>query len=165
MPKRPDSVPTFLGIDPGVNGGIAVVSWLGAAVWPMHVTERDIWGLIKVLRDTGIAFAMIEKVGGFMGGGGKNMAAAHTMFKFGASVGFLRGCLTSAGIPFDEITPQRWQKAIGVNKRSKAESKTQFKNRLKQKAQQLFPYIPVTLKTCDALLIAEYCKRLKEFPQ
>ena len=39
--------------------------------------------------------------------------------------------------------------------------KTEWKNILKKKAQQLFPYAKVTLATSDALLICEY-GRIKE---
>lgn len=39
------------------------------------------------------------------------------------------------------------------------ESETQWKNRLKAKAQQLFPQQEVTLATADALLIAEFGRR------
>ena len=80
-------------------------------------------------------------------------------FKFGKGYGFLRGCLIAAGIPFEEVTPQAWQKALEIPKKSKSETKAQFKNRLKALAQQWFPDQLVTLKTADALLIATYCFR------
>jgi Holliday junction resolvasome RuvABC endonuclease subunit len=80
-------------------------------------------------------------------------------FKFGVGYGGLRMALIAASIPFEEVTPRTWQKALGVVVRKKTETKTQFKNRLKAKAQQLFPRESITLKTADALLIAEYCRR------
>jgi hypothetical protein len=76
--------------------------------------------------------------------------------------------LTSAGIPFEPIRPQAWQKALGITPRKKTESKPDFKNRLRAKAQQLYPSLPLwsepkskgkQLALCDALLIATYCKR------
>jgi hypothetical protein len=43
-------------------------------------------------------------------------------------------------------------------KKSKTESKTDWKRRLKEKAQQLYPDTKVTADMADAMLIARYCK-------
>jgi hypothetical protein len=45
--------------------------------------------------------------------------------------------------------------------KSSEHTKTEWKNRLKAKAQQLFPQQSkhITLKTADALLIAEYARK------
>ena len=151
---------TYLGIDPGKNGGIASIHCGVAAAAPMPATERDVWNLLlscipqaQSVR-TGNITAVIEKVGGFVGG---NPLPGSAMFNFGASYGGLRMALIAAGIPFIEVTPQRWQKALGIPPRKKTESKTAWKNRLKALAQQQFPKVDVTLKTADALLIALYC--------
>lgn len=155
---------SYVGIDPGVSGGIAVV-WSDGLVdsLPMPVTEREVWHCFRSMapRTPPLQhnlFAVIEKVSGFAGdrGSGSNGPA---MFKFGQSYGGLRMALVAAGIPFEEVTPQTWQKAMGVPSRKKEETRVQFKNRLKGRASQLFPNEKVTLATCDALLIAEYCKR------
>lgn len=149
----------YLGIDPGASGGLAFVTQNDQEAVSMPATERDVFQWMAGWKNNPpIAFAMIEKVGGFIG----IPHPGSAMFKFGASYGGLRMALVAAGIPFDEVTPQRWQKALGVSPRKKTESKGQFKNRLKSKAQQLFPKLGVTLKTCDAILLAEYCRRLKE---
>jgi hypothetical protein len=63
--------------------------------------------------------------------------------------------LTAAGIPFFDVTPQRWQKALGLLSRE-GESKTEHKNRMKGAAQQYFPGTKVTLKNADSILIAFY---------
>jgi crossover junction endodeoxyribonuclease RuvC len=73
-------------------------------------------------------------------------------FKFGVNYGFLRGMLTAHKIPFEEVTPQKWQKAMGCLSKGN-------KNVTKAKAQQLFPNLKITHKVADALLIAEYCRR------
>jgi hypothetical protein len=104
------------------------------------------------------SFAVIEKVGAMPGNG------VSSMFKFGRGTGVLIGCLIAAGIPFAEVTPQVWQKGFGIPTRRKkgrgAESKTDFKNRLRSVAQKLFPRVDVTSETADALLLALYCQRL-----
>lgn len=103
-------------------------------------------------------FAVIERVSGYVGEAQPGSAA----FKFGQSYGGLRMALVAAGIPFEEVTPQVWQRKMGVTPRRKDESKTAWKNRLKAKAQQLYPGVKVTLATADALLLAEFCRRRQE---
>jgi crossover junction endodeoxyribonuclease RuvC len=137
----------FLGIDPGSSGGLA---WLGhgqAIACKMPDTERDMWELIRGReRYQGKVFAVIEAVHSMPKQG------VASSFKFGRSYGFLRGCLVASGIPFEEVTPQKWQKALGCLTKGD-------KNVSKRKAQQLFPSLKITHATADALLIAEYARR------
>ena len=148
----------YIGVDPGASGGLAALCDSVVEFVAMPATEFDIWEWFDTVRDRrdDSVFACIEKVGGFIQGSPQPGSA---MFKFGASYGGLRMALVAAGIPFEEVTPQTWQKALGIPKRAATESKTQFKNRLKARAQQLFPDHKITLATCDALLLAEYCRR------
>ena len=162
--KTSDVKPLYIGIDPGKSGGLAVISRststrAAADAEPMPETEGDIWEWFAGI-PSARAIAVIEKVNGYIGPGSE--APGSAMFNFGWGYGNLRMALIASGISFEEVTPQRWQKAMGIGSRKKTESKTQFKNRLKAKAQQLFPHIHVTLKTADALLIAEYCRRKHE---
>ena len=147
----------YLGIDPGASGGLCLLDGSDSVAIKMPDTERDVWDW---LCDVPIkrAFAVIEKVGGYIG----TPQPGSAMFKFGQSVGGLRMALIGAMIPFEEITPQRWQNGLGIVKRAKDESKGQFKNRLKQRAQQLHPRLNVTLATADAILIATYCQRKRQ---
>ena len=153
MPQLMDTLDYFMGIDPGQSGGIAVIRGTGRVMILelMPVTERDIWLRLKGLT---VHKAYIEKVHAMPQQG------VSSTFKFGCGYGGLRMALTAAGIPFDEVTPQAWQKALGIVKRAKTESKNDHKKKLLQKAQQLFPNVKITLKTADALLIAEYCRRV-----
>ena len=148
----------YLGIDPGASGGLAFVSGDSVLAVAAPDTLRDLWDWIDNRRTT-LAFAVIEKVGGYIAG---NASPGSAMFNFGANYGALRMALTAADIPFEEVTPQRWQKALSIPPRGKDEEKRDFKNRLKARAQQLFPKEKVTLSTSDALLIAEYCRRMRE---
>ena len=164
MPRVNYPTPMYLGIDPGASGGIAIVSGKESLTLPMPETENDLWEWFNCRRPTvhtPRVFACIEQVGGHVGGEGQPGSA---MFKFGMGYGGLRMALVAAGIPFEAVTPQRWQKAMGVTPRDhkRKETKTSFKNRLKARAQQLFPSQKITLATADALLIAEYCRRFRE---
>ena len=162
MPKMIKDLPNiYIGVDPGASGGLASLINGPIHICPMPDTERDIWEWFRQVSFKGVLgsqpiFAIIEKVHAMPGNG------VSSMFRFGQNYGFLRACLIASNIPFDEVTPQAWQKALGIPKRGKTERKPEFKNRLKAKAQQLFPDIKVTPATADALLISEYCKRRKE---
>jgi hypothetical protein len=152
MPK-PATSKIFIGIDPGASGGIVLLHPDATLTYKMPETERDIWDILSLPGDK---VALIEKVGGFIQG---NPAPGSAMFNFGANYGGLRMALVAAGIPFEAITPQSWQKEFGIATKGKTETKTQFKNRIKACAQRLYPKIVVTLPIADALLIALSCRR------
>jgi hypothetical protein len=171
--SAPPREEAFLGIDPGASGGLAYIWGTVVLVRPMPATERDLWELVcdwggVVRRQGGIA--VLEQVGGYVkgaegrttkggtvreAGAGANGAA---MFKFGSNYGLCRMALTAAGVPWELATPNTWQARTGVPVGSKKE-KAQHKNAIKARAQALFPGVAVTLKTADALLIAEYARR------
>ena len=131
-----------LGIDVGKSGAIAWTDGNLIEVVKMPVTERDTSAVFEQLPRP--IFGLIEKVHSMPGQGVKSM------FTFGQNYGFLRACLIAHKIPFNEIRPQVWQKALGCL--SKGD-----KNVTKQKAQQLYPHIKCTHAISDALLIATYC--------
>lgn len=148
----------FIGIDPGASGGIAWIDDVVPVAGKMHATESDIWRHVERLslnRPRPVK-AVIEKVGAMPKQG------LSSTFKFGQSYGSLRMALIAAGIPFDEVTPQKWQKELGLIRSNKNESITDKKNRHKAKAQQLFPGLKITHHVADALLIAEYCRRVNQ---
>lgn len=146
----------ILGVDPGKSGGIAC--WIpskGMAATKMGDTEKDVLSYLDCFPTANGGFAYIEKVHAMPSQG------VTSMFTFGQNYGFLRGCLTALEIPFEAVTPHRWQKEFSLLRRDKNESNTDKKNRHKAKAQQLFPHLKVTHATADALLICEYGRRLR----
>jgi hypothetical protein len=151
----------FIGIDPGASGGLAVLLQEPpfAVAVPMPATGRDLCDWLR--EHAPGATAVIEKVGGYVAG---NPAPGSAMFRFGFSAGLLHGVLTALAIPFEEVTPQRWQQLLGIGTRRPTESKGQWKTRLKGIAQRRFPNVKVTLATADALLLAWFCKRITEAP-
>lgn len=154
MPAASEAQKLYLGIDPGQSGGIAIVDQDGncTSLVNMPETEQDILWAIP-FGDT-VAFGMIEKVHAMPKQG------VSSTFKFGVGYGGLRMAMVAMAIRFDEVPPQRWQKALGVVPRdAKVESKNDHKNKLLAKAQQLFPNVKITKHTADALLIAEYTRR------
>ena len=156
----------FIGIDPGVSGGIAAIDDRGVLVRveKMPATNRDTWDAILELvgRDIwGCPTAMIEKLGGMPRVNGKAMQSPTTMHTMGKNFGALLMALTAADVKHTEVLPRKWQAEFNlVFPAAKNLTSTQKKNFHKEKAQQLFPGTKVTHFIADALLIAEYCRRV-----
>ena len=142
---------TLIAIDPGASGGIAygnTSSPKDPALVNMPETVHD---LVEVLRDAAVegdAHAFVELVGGYIG----KAQPASSAFVFGENYGKIQGALAALGIPFTLVRPQKWQASLSLGN-SKGMTKPQWKNKLKAKAQQLYPQSKVTLQTADALLI------------
>lgn len=143
----------YLGIDPGQSGGIGC--WVDKKTISAYsfkdLTIRDIFesflAMKNIAGDTGL-FAMIENVHSMP------MQGVASSFKFGRNFGRLEGLLTGSNIPFDYVSPQKWQKELGCLSHGD-------KNITKSKAQRLFPHLKITHAVADALLIMEYCRRNK----
>ncbi len=138
----------YIGIDPGYKGGIALIDDDNHAyAYKMPSTEMDIYQLIRdiSLRYNDEYFALLEKVHSMPQQGVKST------FTFGMHYGFLRACLMACSIPFDDISPAKWQRKLNCLSRGD-------KNITKAKAQQLFPELKITHYVSDALLIAYYNK-------
>ena len=146
---------TYLSLDPGEKGGIAVLDGNEMHTYKMPTTYPDIFIVLKGLQeDFNITRAVLEKVG--QGMPGQSSKATAT---FARHCGHLEMALYALGIPTEEVTPQKWQKAysnsIGT---AKGLTKTEWKNKLKGLAQRLYPTEKVTLNTADAILLAHYGK-------
>ena len=143
----------YIGIDPGANGAMAVIQQDDVYEFPFkQISMTLISSMLEDYSDKRTCHALIELVHAMPGQG------VTSMFNFGHNFGMLEGLLIGAGIPYDRVTPQKWQKEFGLYKLPD-ETKTAKKNRHKELAQELFPTLKVTHATADALLIAEYCRR------
>jgi len=140
----------YLGIDPGRSGACALVGDEGAWTIKCTATERDLWEWLDEHAITA-ARAVIEKVHAMPGQG------VTSMFRFGESYGSLRAWLIALSVPFEAVTPGRWQKVFGLM--GKWRSNREKKNAHKARAQELFPGVTVTHAVADALLLAEYARR------
>lgn len=143
-----------LGIDPGVDGGLAVlrgdatVAHLRAfrpSMTHAELIEAVRFGL-KMLVAENSRSVFMEKVGHMTGDGGQG---SNT---FGRVDGLLRGGVLMAGFKPVDVYPQAWQAALecmtGGNK-----------NISKRKAMELWPLEKWTHAVSDAALIAEYGRR------
>jgi hypothetical protein len=143
--------PRFVGVDPGLSGGVAVLDARGGVVLctATPITERDIAQLFaEIRRGAGRLLGTIERVQPMP----RHMSGSVGNFKLGKSYGTLLAILTVARVQFEEVQPRRWQQALGCLSGGD-------KNVTKRRAQQLFPATRVTHAVADALLLAEYCRR------
>lgn len=144
----------FIGVDPGLGGGIAVLSVEGVPLLTskMPESERDILDLLEEFGGTDTlgrpkARAVLERVRS------SPQMGVTSSFTFGRGYGGLRMALTALRIPFDEVTPQAWQKAMSCLTKGD-------KNVSKRRAQDLFPTVKCTHAISDALLLADYSRRV-----
>ena len=142
----------IIAIDPGNNGGITIYSAEDKRVIEsikMPATPQELLNLLRIYSFNSVCY--LEKVQGLpgMSGGG--------MFTFGRGYGHLEMALLCCKIPTVSVTPQKWQKELQLGNRGN-KSTTEWKNKLKAKAEQLFPYLRITLAVSDSLLILQYAK-------
>lgn len=152
----------FAGIDPGSSGSMTVLDEVGKLIGCVRfakATDKEIFEFMSEVSMGGQIFCIKEKVWAMPStdGEGRKMGAS-TSFTFGENNGFIRGLLVGCQIAYEEFTPQTWQKYFSM-KKDKGEAQTDYKRRLKQKAEELFPSIKITNDMADSILIAEYCRR------
>ena len=142
----------ILGIDPGLDGGIAIISGSHIELLETIPTEKktgfikrqvDAQKLSNILRVYPISVCYLEKVASRPGQG------VGSVFSFGDTYGAIRGVLGALGIPTYYVLPQTWKKALIIS--SKEDSLKASKD--------LFPSVSFKKKDhniAEALLIAYY---------
>lgn len=164
----------YVGIDPGVSGGLAVLGDDGE-VEALEPTRKEgaevwIWATASHYCKWPETVAVIEQVTGYVPQpkgkdfrhGGQPSSAG---FQFGQNYGAWRCALVASGGTYTEnwfaVPPAAWQKGLDILGRGKAEvpneSREQFKRRLREIAQCLYPKVRVVSQVADALLLATYC--------
>lgn len=139
----------YIGIDPGKDGALAIISEDGlseAIPYDTQAYKSALSGL------QGPSVAVLEHVNAMPKQG------VTSMFNFGEGFGYLKGLLDAYGIPYELVRPQKWKKEFGIS----------GKNQSIEVCKRLFP--GVNLKKTDrckkdhdgmaeALLMAEYARR------
>lgn len=139
----------IIGIDPGKTGAAAIMSTSGEVIDVLEynkLTEREIVETLSGYKGD-VTRVWIEKVAS------RPAQGVKSVFTFGDNYGWWRGVITTLKFPFETVTSVKWQRYLGCL--SKGD-----KNVTKQKAQQLFPDLKVTHAKADAILIAEFGRRL-----
>lgn len=149
----------FIGIDPGASGGIAGIcrTSLGNIIRvlkPFKNTEEANNNVKECLKyNPTTIVACIENVHAFPTDG------RSSAFKFGKNAGIWEGLLTSYDIPYFKVVPHQWMSYYGELPKDKSERKRMLKEKAKEVVADigsLEDIKRVTLKTADALLIANY---------
>lgn len=142
------------GIDPGKNGGIAVIDDNNKMCYLSSMDNQSLVDCFSRAEWNREIVVCVEKVGALPGQG------VTSMFNFGKSAGFIEGVLHSFFIPYQLITPQKWKKEFGLIHKDKKDSVLVCK--------QLFPDVnllptPRCTKESDgmaeAALMAIFAKR------
>ena len=150
----------LLTCDPGSGGGWAWEFNNEVFAEKMPETPADIYEFMRELATKSDGFepvtCYIEKVGSFFSGNSGPAAV-----KFAKHCGHLEMSLIALKIPYHEILPNKWMTAfIGSQKyppgMTSGKKKTIRKNKIKAKAQALFPHLKITLATADALGLLWY---------
>lgn len=101
----------YLGIDPGADGAYCLLDGQGNLVKRGRLREKNLG-----LGDDFFSFLLtitgknarvgLERVGAMPGQG------VSSMFSFGVSYGRVQGFLEAAGLPFELVSPQTWQRIL-----------------------------------------------------
>jgi crossover junction endodeoxyribonuclease RuvC len=155
-----DVLITFVGIDPGLTGAVAVLCGEKAEVYDIPTIKKgdgavkyeiDPAGLGRVLRfgivNSDKVVAALERVNSMPG------QAASSTFSLGDSFGVCRTVLSLTNLPLTYVTPMAWKKYFKL---------TKDKEEARALAIKRYPQIELHLKKhidrAEALLIATYLK-------
>lgn len=142
---------TYIGIDPGKSGALAIIFPNG----DQHIIPFDACRYVDALNSFSEQEVMccVEKVGAMPGQG------VVSMFNFGHNLGFIEGVLQANGIPYQLVPPQTWKKEFSLSSE---------KTKSIEVCQKLFPKATLLATArsrkehdgmAEALLMAEYARR------
>lgn len=143
----------IIGIDPGANGGIAILrpnQQLQTIKMPKDLSElRGYLKYIKEITKSPIVF--IEKVQLRADDVKDNPGKAFRIQQLLMSFQRLKDYIEVEGIPYVLFHPISWQTTLKLRKQ--AEGKTERKNRYKEAAEHYYPGLKASLWNADAVLI------------
>tara|TARA_Y100000004_G_C8817888_1_gene370575 strand:- start:63 stop:596 length:534 start_codon:yes stop_codon:yes gene_type:complete len=145
----------FVGIDPGMNGGIAFIKpEMDSDFIKAHRCPKTVHDM-ATLFGAGIGLAnsiddvvlFIEHVWTFPGDG--RVGA----FRFGYNYGIWKGIAGANEVDLSNIPPRKWQGSLDIPDKLHGRERKKW---LKEYADSLYPNIKVTFNNADAILIANY---------
>jgi len=153
----------FCGIDPGLDGALAIIAPGQVTVYPTPTftvmggnrnrREYDLSVMVYTLRHqlTVDSMTCLEAVHSMPKQG------VASSFSFGRGLGLWEGLLTGLGLPYQKVTPQRWQGLLLAGQpKGKGSSIVVAKG--------LFPSVRMDRVKdhglADALLLSEYARRI-----
>ena len=144
-------MPLIIACDPGVNGGFAWTDSESFETAPMPPTDSDVCAFIAHLATKAKDVDLwLEEPPLFAGKNIPGSAIGKLMWNCGVIYGAAYAC----GFRIRRVRPAVWMKAHPVGTKGDLTT-TAWKNKLKGRAQEVFPTVDVTLKNADALLILD----------
>lgn len=144
---------TVAGLDPGVNGGLAVINDCHQLIRFQgfkDFTNLDLFRFLVEIRATYIPDKWyLEKVHARP----QDKRSLRNLWTMAENYGKLKMALTALAAPMEEVQPQKWQMRLSLGAQMDYDKR---KKAHKQKAEELFPNARITLPVADAILIAEY---------
>lgn len=158
---------SWLGIDPGLDGGIALLTPNTVEVFAMPTIGtgkrvldlRAITGLLGSFAREPLSHCVLEQQGVRPGQG------AVSGFKLGEGYGALKGVLAALAVPYEVVRPAAWKKALGLPARKDTKARKAAAIEL---ARSLFPDVELRKShrcrvahdgIAEALLLAEHARR------
>jgi len=142
---------SYMGIDPGQKGGIAVITPEGNIV-NVPMSDMNLKIMIGSFQGKPLK-VVVEKVGAMPGQG------VVSMFNFGKGFGYILGILDAYNAQYELVPPQKWKKEFSLNKDKGASINV---------CRRLFPEVNLkATERCrndhdgmaESLLMAEYARR------
>ena len=138
----------YFGIDPGKSGSVSAI-WDDGTPWdgrccPLDGTGKDVADWFHQF-DLHRAKAVLEHVHS------SPQMGVKSAFTFGQSFGHLLGLLDANEVPYLLVRPQKWQKDMSCMSGGD-------KNRTKAEAQRRWPFVKITHRNADSLLLAEWAR-------
>jgi Holliday junction resolvasome RuvABC endonuclease subunit len=168
----------FLGVDPGLQGAIALIDSDTSEVkfWDTPVLEVKVGKSLKHIQNAAQivillrqitegreALVAIEKVNAMPNAGSGVKMGATSAFSFGCGYGMWLGILAALELSHQQVHPATWKAAVMAGM-------TKEKDSSRVRAMELFPRAAKDLARkrdhgrADALLIAYYSKKCHENP-
>ena len=157
MREMNEKVRAWVGVDPGKSGAMAVI-WNDESLRPTLVPYTGLLCYRSSFSDIASGGEFRVVVERLFARPGK-LSSAKANFELGRCMGELETMLSLLRVPFQEVTPQAWQKEFGIS----GDKQTHI-----DCAKRLFPGVSLKrTEKCvkdfdgfaDALLMAEYARR------
>lgn len=176
----------YVGIDPGLDGGIAIIGKKKVVVYDIPVIKEElppspkmrkkakkqgiepkkrirhkynIGELCKIFRENILRFPGDEVFVILEKAQAMPDQGVSSMFSIGFGFGLYQGILSVFGVSYEIVHPKKWQKIFSIAEDTKAKA---FET-----AQRLFPKLEfatergrVLTGRCDSVLLAEYGRRV-----
>jgi len=156
----------YLGVDPGVTGGFAVLDVHddGRQELAVHATpcnwvqvgsgkrrRYDVWrlddalGRVIVARPISLAYLELQSA--------RPRQGMASTFYTGVGFGLWQALLTARAVPYALVPPPRWRALVGLASQPK-QAKKAVKQGVRLAACRRFPAVPINLDQADAVMLA-----------